>query len=83
MAVSFSGTVVKIGPGVTRFQVGDRVATNSAVVLRNDARFGALQRYALTTQQLTAKVFHPLPLPLYLLRVKILISYACAYLLDR
>ncbi|KAJ6049603.1 hypothetical protein N7499_011809 [Penicillium canescens] len=56
IGVSFSGTVVKIGPGVTRFQVGDRVATNSAVVLRNDARFGALQRYALTTQQLTAKI---------------------------
>lgn len=30
--------------------------TNSAGTLRNDARFGALQQYALTTQQLTAKV---------------------------
>jgi NADPH:quinone reductase-like Zn-dependent oxidoreductase len=48
MTVCFAGTVVKIGPGVTRFQVGDRVVTNSAGTLRNDARFGALQRYALT-----------------------------------
>jgi NADPH:quinone reductase-like Zn-dependent oxidoreductase len=67
MAVCFAGTVVKIGPGVTRFQVGDRVVTNSAGTLRNDARFGALQRYALTTQQLTAKVLPPIPPPLNLL----------------
>ncbi|KAL5041224.1 hypothetical protein BDW71DRAFT_213235 [Aspergillus fruticulosus] len=56
IGLCFAGTVVKIGPGVTRFQVGDRVVTNSAGTLRNDARFGALQRYALTTQQLTAKI---------------------------
>jgi NADPH:quinone reductase-like Zn-dependent oxidoreductase len=54
--VCFAGRVVKTGPGVTRFQIGDRVVTNSAGTLRNDARFGALQQYALTTQQLTAKV---------------------------
>ncbi|KAG2001654.1 hypothetical protein GB937_009996 [Aspergillus fischeri] len=56
VAVCFSGTVVQMDPGVTRFHVGDRVVTNSAGTLRNDARFGALQRFALTTQQLTAKI---------------------------
>ncbi|RHZ70226.1 hypothetical protein CDV55_108336 [Aspergillus turcosus] len=56
IGLCFSGTVVQTGPGVTRFHVGDRVVTNSAGTLRNDARFGALQRFALTTQQLTAKI---------------------------
>lgn len=58
----FSGTVIQTGHGVTRFQVGDRVVTNSAGTLRNDARFGALQRFTLTTQQLTAKVLALLPM---------------------
>ncbi|GIK05517.1 hypothetical protein Aspvir_009630 [Aspergillus viridinutans] len=56
IGLCFSGTVVQTGPGVTRFHIGDRVVTNSAGTLRNDARFGALQRFALTTQQLTAKI---------------------------
>ncbi|GAM40290.1 alcohol dehydrogenase [Talaromyces pinophilus] len=56
IGLCFAGRVVKTGPGVTRFQIGDRVVTNSAGTLRNDARFGALQQYALTTQQLTAKI---------------------------
>jgi hypothetical protein len=57
--VCFSGTIIQTGHGVTHFQVGDRVVTNSAGTLRNDARFGALQHFALTTQQLTAKVLAP------------------------
>ncbi|RYC79200.1 hypothetical protein BFJ63_vAg17922 [Fusarium oxysporum f. sp. narcissi] len=48
--------VVKIGSTVTRFKVGDRVITNSAGTIRNDSRFGAYQRYALTTQELTANI---------------------------
>lgn len=54
--VSSSGIVVKVGPGVTRFQPGDRVASNSAGVLFNDHRFGAYQKYSLVPQQLTSKV---------------------------
>jgi NADPH:quinone reductase-like Zn-dependent oxidoreductase len=54
--VSFSGTIVKVGTDITRFKLGDRVVTNSCGTIRNDARFGAYQKYALTTQELTAKV---------------------------
>jgi NADPH:quinone reductase-like Zn-dependent oxidoreductase len=59
IGLSFSGTVVKVGTDVTRFQQGDRIVTNSCGTIRNDARFGAYQRYALTTQELTAKVREP------------------------
>jgi NADPH:quinone reductase-like Zn-dependent oxidoreductase len=54
--VSFSGVVVNVGSAVTRFKIGDRIVTNSAGTIRNDSRFGGYQRYALTTQELTAKV---------------------------
>ncbi|KAL2858473.1 chaperonin 10-like protein [Aspergillus pseudoustus] len=56
IGLCFAGTVVKTGAGVMCFELGDRIVTNSAGTLRNDARFGALQRYVLTTQQLTAKI---------------------------
>ncbi|CAI6074288.1 unnamed protein product [Clonostachys chloroleuca] len=56
IGLSFSGIVAKVGPTVTRFKIGDRVVTNSAGTIRNDSRFGAYQRYALTTQELTAKI---------------------------
>ncbi|KAH6870896.1 chaperonin 10-like protein [Thelonectria olida] len=56
IGLSFSGIVVKVGSTVTRFKIGDRVVTNSAGTIRNDSRFGAYQRYALTTQELTAKI---------------------------
>ncbi|OQV03679.1 hypothetical protein CLAIMM_08695 [Cladophialophora immunda] len=48
--------VEKVGPGVTRFAPGDRVATNTTGVLKNDSRFGAYQRFALTPQALTSKI---------------------------
>jgi NADPH:quinone reductase-like Zn-dependent oxidoreductase len=54
--VSFAGVVVEVGAMVTRFKKGDRVVTNSAGTIRNDSRFGAYQKYALTTQELTAQV---------------------------
>ncbi|KAH6953540.1 chaperonin 10-like protein [Fusarium avenaceum] len=56
LGLCFSGIVAKVGSAVTRFKVGDRVLTNSAGSLRNDLRFGAYQRYSLTTQELTAKI---------------------------
>lgn len=55
-AVSFSGVVVKVGSEVSRFKKGDRIVTNSAGSIRNDPRFGAYQKYAVTTQEMTAKV---------------------------
>ncbi len=55
-AVSISGVVEKVGPGVTRFAPGDRVASNTTGLLRNDARFGAYQRFSLVPQDLTSKV---------------------------
>ena len=54
--VSFSGVVVKVGTEVSRFKEGDRIVTNSAGSIRNDPRFGAYQKYAVTTQEMTAKV---------------------------
>ena len=48
--------VEKVGPGVTRFKPGDHVVTNGAGPFRDDYRFGAYQRLALTTQELTTKV---------------------------
>ncbi|KIW11759.1 hypothetical protein PV08_09031 [Exophiala spinifera] len=56
IGLSCSGVVEKVGPGVTRFAPGDRVATNTTGVLRNDSRFGAYQRFALTPQALTSKI---------------------------
>ncbi|EXJ66185.1 uncharacterized protein A1O5_10801 [Cladophialophora psammophila CBS 110553] len=56
IGVSLSGIVEKAGAGVTRFKPGDRVATNTTGVLRNDHRFGAYQRYALAPQGLTSKI---------------------------
>ena len=54
--VSFSGVVVKVGTEVSRFKEGDRIVTNSAGSIRNDPRFEAYQKYAVTTQEMTAKV---------------------------
>jgi NADPH:quinone reductase-like Zn-dependent oxidoreductase len=48
--------VEKTGPGVTRFAPGDRVASNTTGVLRNDHRFGAYQQFTLVPQELTSKV---------------------------
>ena len=56
VTVSFSGVVVKAGTRVTRFKKGDRIVTNSAGSIRNEPRFGAYQKYAVTTQEMTAKV---------------------------
>ncbi|KAH7313623.1 chaperonin 10-like protein [Stachybotrys elegans] len=56
IGLSLSGVVEKIGPGVTRFSPGDRIASNSAGILRDDARFGAYQRFALVPQDLTSKI---------------------------
>ncbi|KAJ5620144.1 chaperonin 10-like protein [Penicillium lagena] len=56
IGLSLSGVVVKVGPGVTRFQPGDRIASNSAGVMFNDYRFGAYQKYSLVPQKLTSKI---------------------------
>ncbi|KAH8659764.1 putative alcohol dehydrogenase [Xylariales sp. PMI_506] len=56
LGFTFTGVVVKTGPGVIRFNVGDRIVTNGAGPFIDDARFGGYQRYALTTQALTSKI---------------------------
>ncbi|KAH8879482.1 GroES-like protein [Thozetella sp. PMI_491] len=56
IGLSLSGIVEKVGPGVTRFSPGDRVASNTTGVLRNDPHFGAYQRYTLVPQELTCKI---------------------------
>lgn len=61
----------KVGPGVSRFRPGDRIASNSTGVLRNDAQFGAYQRFALVPQALTSKVSSQEPRPrLWAIRLK-------------
>ncbi|KAH7063940.1 putative alcohol dehydrogenase [Paraphoma chrysanthemicola] len=56
IGISFSGVVIKVGTAVGRFKPGDRVVTNSAGSVRNHPRFGAYQKYAVTTPELTAKI---------------------------
>ncbi|KAH7400099.1 chaperonin 10-like protein [Cadophora sp. MPI-SDFR-AT-0126] len=56
IGISFSGVVVKVGTEVSRFKKGDCIVTNSAGSIRNDPRFGAYQKYAVTTQEMTAKI---------------------------
>ncbi|KAL7931359.1 GroES-like protein [Trichoderma chlorosporum] len=56
IGLSTSGIVEKTGPGVTRFQPGDRILTNTTGVLRNDPRFGAYQRYCLVPERLASKI---------------------------
>jgi NADPH:quinone reductase-like Zn-dependent oxidoreductase len=51
-----AGYVHEVGEGVTRFKKGDGVLSMSALALRNDHRFGAHQRYALSVEALTAHV---------------------------
>ncbi|KAM0253645.1 hypothetical protein ACHAQJ_007157 [Trichoderma viride] len=56
IGLSASGVVKKTGPGVIRFQPGDRILTNTTGVLRNDSRFGAYQRYCLVPERLASKI---------------------------
>ncbi|RFU79414.1 alcohol dehydrogenase [Trichoderma arundinaceum] len=56
IGLSASGIVEKTGPGVTRFKPGDRILTNTTGVIRNDARFGAYQRYCLVPERLTSNI---------------------------
>jgi NADPH:quinone reductase-like Zn-dependent oxidoreductase len=51
-----AGTIHSIGPNTTRFKVGERVLSMSALALRNDHRFGGHQKYTLSTEMLTAHV---------------------------
>ncbi|KAL9471965.1 hypothetical protein ACSS6W_009906 [Trichoderma asperelloides] len=55
-SVSASGIVKKTGPGVTRFQPGDHILTNTTGVLRKDSRFGAYQKYCLAPENLASKI---------------------------
>jgi hypothetical protein len=48
--------MVKLGTDITRSRLGDRVVTDSCGTIRNDARFEAYRRYALTTHNLTVNV---------------------------
>ncbi|KAJ3542793.1 hypothetical protein NM208_g399 [Fusarium decemcellulare] len=57
IGVSLSGVVEKVGLGVDRFRIGDRVACNSTGTLRNDHRYGAYQQYCLAPQSLTSKIY--------------------------
>ncbi|PMD52739.1 GroES-like protein [Hyaloscypha bicolor E] len=51
-----AGTIHSLGPNTTRFKVGERVLSMSALALRNDHRFGGHQKYTLSTEMLTAHI---------------------------
>jgi NADPH:quinone reductase-like Zn-dependent oxidoreductase len=54
--MSFAGIVDKVGPDVTEFKPGDRVATVRDGPKAADPRFGAYQNYALASQTSTSKL---------------------------
>lgn len=54
--MSFAGTVESVGPDVTGFSPGDRVATVRDGPKAADPRFGAYQQYALASVTSTAKI---------------------------
>ncbi|KAL8691880.1 MAG: hypothetical protein Q9218_002985 [Villophora microphyllina] len=51
-----SGTVEAVGPSVTRFKKGDRVAGFAASVSQNDSDQGAFQQYTILYENATAKL---------------------------
>jgi NADPH:quinone reductase-like Zn-dependent oxidoreductase len=50
------GVVMAIGPGVTKFQVGDRVAGFAAVIYNQDPDHGAWQTYTILREVATMRV---------------------------
>ncbi|KAH9204070.1 chaperonin 10-like protein [Leptodontidium sp. 2 PMI_412] len=51
-----AGYVYDVGPDVTRFQKGDRVLSMSGFAVRGDNRYGAHQRFVLTSEMHTAHI---------------------------
>ncbi|KAJ5719765.1 chaperonin 10-like protein [Penicillium malachiteum] len=58
LGTDVAGTVVEVGPGVTRFKVGDRIAGNavSAAKESNNAAEGAFQLYSVMRENMITKV---------------------------
>lgn len=54
--MSFAGIVENVGPDVTDFKPGDRIATVRDGPKAADPRFGAYQQYALASQTSTSKL---------------------------
>ncbi|KAK5412774.1 hypothetical protein LTR06_005745 [Exophiala xenobiotica] len=56
LGMSFAGIVEDVGPDVTDFKRGDRIATIRDGPKAADPRFGAYQQYALASQTSTSKL---------------------------
>ncbi|KAF2100088.1 alcohol dehydrogenase GroES-like domain-containing protein [Rhizodiscina lignyota] len=54
--IAFAGTVEEVGPGVTRFKKGDRVAVARAMYLFGDSRTGANQRLVIAKEPTAAHI---------------------------
>lgn len=61
--MTVAGYVHDVGPNVTRFKKGDRVLSTSAMVLYNDPRYGAFQKYTLTSEDMTSHVYDQISFP--------------------
>ncbi|KAI9043178.1 zinc-binding alcohol dehydrogenase family protein [Aspergillus affinis] len=53
---SFAGTVQSIGPNVTSYKPGDRIASNRGAKAVGDPRFGSYQKYALASVSSSSKI---------------------------
>lgn len=56
LGMGYTGNVEEVGPGVARFNKGDRVLVNRTDTLFNDGRTGANQRFAIAKEQMAGHI---------------------------
>ena len=64
--MTIAGIVHEVGLDVVRFKKGDRILTSTAMILRDDWRYGAFQKFSLTKQEMTAHVSTPVANSIYI-----------------
>ena len=51
-----AGTIEEVGPGVTRFEKGDRVVSDTPTYQAKATKYGAWQKYVVSRETTTAKI---------------------------